>query len=67
MKNICRALANYIENMEKVIFNKKEKKELEVTEKEKWKQLKLSAFWGKNLEDQGEVNKCHFWLHCSLL
>ena len=38
MKNICRALANYIENMEKVIFNKKEKKELELTEKEKWKQ-----------------------------
>ena len=51
MKNICRALANYIENMEKVIFNKKEKNELEVTEKEKWKQLKLSAFWGKNLEE----------------
>ena len=37
MKNICRALARYIEEMEKVIFNKKEKKELENIEQGKWK------------------------------
>ena len=48
MKNICRDLSCYITDMEKIIFNKGEKKDLEKTEKQKWKQQTLESYWIQN-------------------